>query len=219
MRRLIEQVPLLFLSVFALLLLATNVHAQRVNLDTGWCPSVEYTNTDADCAADAPFLAPCAPPGCVETELRLQLSYRYRVTLRNLTEEWHTTSGTWLTFFQLHAAPGQPTYNALHMEGCGVPEMFALLAPNDGLPGGPDEATFDVTRTFTLADGIMPFELSSACFAANARGGTARRLWLRGTHWWSLNVDGQPIPEGAHWPVAVAVESAEARMRGNVDHR
>lgn len=206
-------------TVLAVLILCTVALAQRVNLDTGWQPSVEYTNTTADCAADAPFLAPAAPPACTETELRLQLAYRYRVTVRNLTESPHTVSGTWLSFFQLHAAPGQPTYNALHMEGCGVPDIFAVLAPNDGLPGGPDEATIEVTRTFTLADGILPFELSASCFAGDARGGSARRLWMRPTHWWSMNVDGQAVPQGAHWPVGVVVESSEARMRGHVEHR
>lgn len=204
--------------VAVLLLFVAPARAQRVNLDTGWCPSVDYTNTDADCAADAPFLVPAAPPACVETELRLALAYRYRVTVRNLTEAPHTVSGTWLSFFQLHAAPGQPTYNALHMEGCGVPDIFAVLAPNDGLPGGPDEATIEVLRTFTLADGILPFELSSTCFEGNARGGTARRLWMRPTHWWSMNVDGQAVPQGAHWPVGVTVESSEARMFGRVEH-
>ncbi len=211
----------LFSVVLVVLALLAPVHAQRANLSSGWTPSVEYTNTPSDCTADVAVLAPCAPPGCVDTELRLRLSYRYRVTVRNLTADPVTTSGTWLTFFSLFNAPDAPTYDALLTHGCGVPEFFAVLAPNDGVPGGPDEITFDVVRTFTVADGVAPYVLPATAFAPNARvpgGPPVHRLYFRATHWWNLTVNGQPLPNGSHWPIAFDLEASEARLDALVSH-
>lgn len=210
MRALFVLLLVLFLAPFAT--------AQRFNLDTGWIPSVEYTNTPADCAADSPVVTTCAPQGCTLTRVAPVLEYRYTVTVRNLTSEWHTTSGSWLTYWWLFNSAGQPAGNCLGAQGCGVPEFFALLAPNDGLPGGLDEATFVVTHTFTPADGVTTWDFASALFGANARNGTAHRLFVRPTHWWSITVDGAGLAPGGHWPIAFDLTTAEARMRAVVTH-
>lgn len=212
----------LFLSLLVLLSFAGIAAGQRANLDTGWVPSVEYTNTPADYSADVFAITSCSDASCTSTLVAPRLQYRYRVTVRNTTGDWHTTSGSWLTFFWLFNAPGEPAGNTMAAQGCGVPEFFALLAPNDGQPGGPDEATFEVTRTFTLADGVTSWVLPAAQFAANVRAPgalPAHRLWVRPTHWWNLTVDGQGVPAGAHWPVAVTVENAEARLTAQVTHQ
>lgn len=211
----------LFLSVLVMLSLAGFAVGQRANLDTGWIPSVEYTNTPADYAADAFAITSCSDASCTSTFVAPRLQYRYRVTVRNTTADWHTTSGTWLTFFWLFNSPGQPAGNCLDAQGCGVPEFFALLAPNDGQPGGPDEATFEVTRTFTLADGVTSWTFPAAYFAPNVRvpgSAPAHRLWVRPTHWWNITADGQPMPTGAHWPVSFTIENAEARLTAVVSH-
>lgn len=201
--------------------LALSAFGQRANLDTGWVPSVDYTNTPADYAADTFAITSCSDAACTTTVVAPRLQYRYRVTVRNTTQEWHTTSGTWLTFFWLFNAPGQIAGNAMEAQGCGVPEFFAFLAPNDGLPGGPDEATFEVTRTFTLAEGVTTWQFPAAYFAPNARvpgSVPVHRLVVRPTHWWTMNCDGQPMPTGAHWPISVTVETAEARFSAVVTH-
>lgn len=202
----------------AILALALVAAQQRYSLDTGWIPSVPWTNTPEDYVADAPVITTCAPAGCVLTEVMPVLEYRYTVTVRNLTADWHTTSGSWLTYWWLFNAPGQPAGNTMAAQGCGVPEFFAFLAPNDGLPGGMDEATFTVTQTFTPAGGVTCWDLPAALFFPNARNGTAHRLWVRPTHWWSMSVDGVGLPTGSHWPIAVDVQQSEARMRAAVFH-
>lgn len=211
---------LLSMIVLVLALLCPKSSAQsRFNLDTGWVPSVDYTNTSADFSADAFAITACSDSTCTVTTVAPVLQYHYRVTLRNTTDQWHTTSGSWLTYFWLFNAPGQPAGNCLEAQGCGVPEMFALLAPNDGLPGGPDEVTFDEVRTFSPTDGVTTWVLPASAFAPNVRvpgSLPAHRLVVRPTHWWNLTVDGQAMPSGSHWPVSVTVEVSEARMRAVV---
>jgi len=208
--------PILIFVALVALFAPGAVAQSRGNLDTGWIPSCERSDSPAEYAFDRPTLTACSDSSCTTTVVAPTLQYHYRVTLRNTTSEWHQTSGFWLTSFWLFNAPGQPLYNAMAAQGCGVPEFFALLAPNDGLPGGPDEITFDRVVTFTPADGLTVWQLAASLFLPNARAGTAHRLWLRATHWWSFLVDGQYPAPGQHWPVTFQLETAEARMLGVV---
>lgn len=207
------------LALLALLSISAPAHAQRVNLDTGWHPSVDATQ--ASVTPSFAFLVPCAElETCSTARLLLTVQYHYRLHVRNRTTEPARFEGGWSSIFWLMHGADAPYWSRAAAPSAGVALDTGELAPMDGAPGGADETTIDVVVSTPLPPfGEEQIPIASAApFAVHARGLDAHRMWFRPQHSWIFATNhGSPIALEGHWPFALDVELAEARVFGRVE--